>query len=166
MIFPLELLHFINSIFVIPDNSFNRLLTSTILFVICLLMVTLNFQFNQVIFGKTQEILNQNSVVKLTAEKVGKYVWKSNELGFNPLLNLKSDENYTFLITSSQNDTVKHQLKIEPRDGGEYLAESKVIEHGSSSQVTFNTGIPQILKYYCEYHPRSMTGIINVTSAI
>ncbi|HEY0579714.1 MAG TPA: hypothetical protein VGC75_03305 [Candidatus Nitrosocosmicus sp.] len=40
----------------------------------------MNFQFNQVIFGKTQEILNQNSVVKLTAEKVGKYVWKSNNL--------------------------------------------------------------------------------------
>ena len=137
-----------------------------ILFVICYLMVTLNFHFNQVIFGQTQETLNQNSIVELTAEKVGKYVWKSNELGFNPLLNLKSNENYTFLITSFQNDTVKHQLKIEPREGGEHLAESEEIEHGSSSQFTFNTGIPQILKYYCEYHPRSMTGIINVTYAI
>ncbi len=138
-----------------------------ILFVICLLMVTLNFQFNQVIFGQTQnqKTLNQNSIVELTPAKVGKYVWKSNELGFNPLLNLKPNENYTFLITSFQNDTTKHQLKIEPRDGGEHLAESKVIENGSSSQVAFNTGIPQILKYYCEYHPRSMTGIINVTSA-
>ena len=129
-------------------------------------MVTLIFQFSKVIFGQTQKILNQNNIVKLTAEKVGKYVWKSNESGINPLLNLKSNENYTFLITSFQNDTVKHQLKIEPRDGGEHLAESKVIEHGSSSQFAFNTGIPQILKYYCEYHPRSMTGIINVTSAI
>jgi hypothetical protein len=129
-------------------------------------MVTLNFQFNQVIFGQTQKTLNQNNIVKLTAEKVGKYVWKSNGPGFNPSLNLKSNENYTFLITSYQNDTVKHQLKIEPREGGEHLAESKVIEHGSSSQFAFNTGIPQILKYYCEYHPRSMTGIINVTSAI
>ncbi len=137
-----------------------------ILFVICLLMVTLNFQFNQVIFGHTQETLNQNSIVELTAEKVGKYVWKSNELGFNPLLNLKSNENYTFLITSFQNDTAEHQLKIEPREGGEHLAESEEIEHGSSSQFAFNTGIPQILKYYCEYHPRSMTGIINVTFAI
>ena len=137
-----------------------------ILFVICLLMVTLNFQFNQVIFGQTQKILNQNSIVELTAEKVGKYVWKSNELGFNPLLNLKSNENYTFLITSFQNDTAEHQLKIEPREGGEHLAESEKIKHGSSSQFAFNTGIPQILKYYCEYHPRSMTGIINVTSAI
>jgi plastocyanin len=137
-----------------------------ILFVICLLIVTLNFQFNQVIFGQARETLNQNSIVELTAEKVGKYVWKSNELGFNPMLNLKSNENYTFFITSFQNETVKHQLKIEPRDGGEHLAESKVIEHGSSSQFAFNTGIPQILKYYCEYHPRSMTGTINVTSAI
>ena len=46
-----------------------------ILFVICLLMVTLNFQFNQVIFGQTQDALNQNSIVELTAERVGKYVW-------------------------------------------------------------------------------------------
>ncbi len=139
---------------------------TSILFVICLLMVTLNFQFNQVIFGQAQETLNQNSIVELTAEKVGKYVWKSNELGFNPLLNLKSNENYTFLITSFQNDTAEHQLKIQPREGGEHLAESEEIEHGSSSQFAFNTGIPQILKYYCEYHPRSMTGIINVTFAI
>jgi hypothetical protein len=137
-----------------------------ILFVICYLMVTFNFHFNKFIFGQTQETLNQNSIVELTAKKVGKYVWKSNELGFNPLLNLKSNENYTFLISSFQNDTVKHQLKIEPREGGEHLAESEEIESGSSSQFTFNTGIPQILKYYCEYHPRSMTGIINVTSAI
>jgi hypothetical protein len=129
-------------------------------------MVTLNFQFNQVIFGQTQDALNQNSIIELTAEIVGKYVWKSNELGFNPLLNLKSNENYTFLITSIQNDTAEHQLKIEPREGGEYLAESEVIHHGSSSQFAFNTGIPQVLKYYCEYHPRSMTGIINVTFAI
>jgi hypothetical protein len=112
-----------------------------ILFVICLLMVTLNFQFNQVIFGQTQEPLNQNSIVELTAEKVGKYVWKSNELGFNPLLNLKSNENYTFLITSFQNDPAEHQLKIQPREGGEHLAESEEIEHGSSSQFALNTGI-------------------------
>ena len=137
-----------------------------ILFVICLLMVTLNFQFNHVIFGQTQEALNQNSIVELTAEKVGKYVWKSNEFGFNPLLNLKSNENYTFLITSFHNDTAEHQLKIEPIEGGAHLAESEIIKHGSSSQFAFNTEIPQILRYYCEYHPRSMTGIINITSAI
>ena len=136
-----------------------------ILFVICLLMVTLNFQFNQVSFGQTQDALNQNSIVELTAERVGKYVWKSNELGFNPLLNLKSNENYTFLITSFQNDIAEHQLKIEPIEGGAHLAESEIIKHGSSSQFAFNTGIPQILRYYCEYHPRSMSGIINVTSA-
>jgi uncharacterized membrane protein len=137
-----------------------------ILFIICLLMVTLNFEFNKVIFGQTQKPLNQNSIVELTAEKVGKYVWNSNGSGFNPLLNLKSNENYTVLITSFQNDSVKHQLKIESREGAEHLAESKVIEHGSSAQFAFNTGSPQILKYYCEYHPRTMTGIINVTSAI
>lgn len=137
-----------------------------ILFVICLLIVTLNFQFNQFILGHIQETLDQNIIVELTAEKVGKYIWKSNEHGFNPLLNLKSNESYTFLIVSLQNDHAKHQLKIEPIDGTANLAESKEIEHGSSSQFAFNTGIPQILKYYCEYHPRSMTGIINVTSAI
>jgi hypothetical protein len=128
-------------------------------------MVAVNFQFNQVVFGQTQETLDQNSIVELTAEKAGKYVWKSNDLGINPLLDLKSNENYTFLVTSFQNDTAEHQLKIDLREGGEHLAESEVIERGSSSQFEFNTGIPQILKYYCEYHPRSMTGIINVTLA-
>jgi hypothetical protein len=32
-------------------------------------MITLNFQCNQVIFGKTQKTLNQKSIVELTAEK-------------------------------------------------------------------------------------------------
>jgi hypothetical protein len=58
-----------------------------ILFIICLLMVTMNFHFNKVIFGQTQKTLNQSNIVELTAEKVGKYVWKSNGPGFNPLLN-------------------------------------------------------------------------------
>lgn len=129
-------------------------------------MVTLNSQFNQVILGQTQKTLNQNSIVELIAEKLGKYVWKSNLLGLNPSLNLKSNENYTFLITSFQNDTAEHQLMIETREGGEHLAASEKIERGSSSQFAFNTGIPQILRYYCEYHPRSMTGIINITSII
>ena len=125
-------------------------------------MIPSSFQFNQVVLGQAQETLNQNSIVELKAEKVGEsYVWKSNELGLNPLLNLKSNEAYTFLITSFQNDA-KHKLMIEPREGGEHLAESEEIEHGSSAQVTFNTGIPQTLKYYCEYHPQSMAGLINV----
>ncbi|HYO06823.1 MAG TPA: hypothetical protein VER14_07550, partial [Phototrophicaceae bacterium] len=108
---------------------------------ICLLMILSSFHFNQVVLGQAQETLNQNSIVELTAEKVGEsYVWKSNDLGINPLLNLKSNETYTFLIASFQNDTAEHELIIEPRAGGEHLVESEEIEHGSTSQFTLNTG--------------------------
>jgi len=131
------------------------------------MMAPLNFQINQVVSGQTQQILDQNRIIELVDTKVGEsYVWKNNELGFNPILSLKANTDYTFLITSFQNDTSEHELKIEPRDGGEHLLESEEIEHGSSSQFIFFTGMPQVLKYYCVYHPDSMTGIINVTNAI
>lgn len=128
------------------------------------MMAPLKFQITPVVLGQTQQILDPNRIIELVAAKVGEsYVWKNNEIGFNPILNLKADTDYTFLITSFQNDTSEHELKIEPRDGGEHLLESEEIEHGSSSQFTFFTGIPQVLKYYCVYHPNSMAGIINVT---
>lgn len=130
-------------------------------------MVPLDLQFSPDSFGQTQETLNDNNVIELTANQVGNsYVWKNDELGFNPILNLKANTDYTFLISSFQNDTVEHELKIEPQRGGENLAESEEVEHGSSIQFVFNTGQPQVLKYYCEYHPDSMAGIMNVTSAI
>ncbi len=139
---------------------------SNLLFVVYLLtLVPLYLQFSQVIFGQTQEILNENNVIELTANQIGNsYVWKNLELGFNPILNLKSNTDYTFLISSFQNDTAEHELKIEPRDGGEHIAESEEVEHGSLTQFVFNTGQPQVLKYYCVYHPDSMAGIVNITS--
>lgn len=136
-----------------------------IIFVSCLLIVPLNFQFNPVTFGQPQQTLDENSIIELIANQVGdSYVWKNNELGFNPILNLKDNTDYTFLISSYQNDTAEHELKIEPQQGGEHLAESEEVEHGSSTQLIFNTGQPQVLKYYCEYHPDSMAGIMNITS--
>lgn len=139
---------------------------SNLLFVVCLLtLVPLNLQFSQVIFGQTQEILNENNVIELAANQIGNsYVWKNIELGFNPILNLKANTDYTFLISSFQNDTAEHELKIEPRDGGEHIEESEEVEHGSLTQFVFNTGQPQVLKYYCVYHPDSMAGIVNITS--
>lgn len=139
-----------------------------LLLVGCLLtLVPLNLRFSQDTFGKTQEILNENNAIELTANQVGNsYVWKNNELGFNPILNLKANTDYTFIISSFQNDTAEHELIIEPRKGGEHLAESEEVEHGSSTQFTFNTGNNQTLKYYCEYHLDSMAGIMNITSTI
>ena len=136
-----------------------------LLFVSCLLMILLNFQPNLSIFSQAQKSLDQNNIIELTANKVGEsYVWKNSELGFNPSFNFKANTSYTFLINSFQNDTAEHELIIEPKEGGEHLAESEEIEHGSSSEFVFNTGTSQILKYYCEYHPDSMVGMINVTA--
>lgn len=130
----------------------------------CVLTISLSLQYNQVTVGQTQQTIDKNNIIELTARQVGNsYVWKNDELGFNPILNLKSNTDYTFLINSLQNDTAEHELKIEPQQGGEHLVEAEV-EHGSSVQFIFNIGQPQVLRYYCEYHPDSMAGIINITS--
>ncbi|WP_458719590.1 hypothetical protein [Candidatus Nitrosocosmicus sp. R] len=96
-----------------------------IISVSCLLIIPLNFPFNQVTFGQTQQTLDENSIIELTANQIGdSYVWKNDELGFNPILNLKANTGYTFLISIYQNDTAEHELKIEPQQGGEHLAEA------------------------------------------
>lgn len=107
----------------------------------------------------------ENSTIVLTATKIGtegtNYIWTSGERN-NPILNLKPNTNYKFIVNTTPEDINEHELKITTMQGEE-IAEGESVDEGESSQFVFNSGQPRTLSYLCEYHPTSMIGTINVT---
>jgi len=106
----------------------------------------------------------ENSKIDLTATKIGtegnNYIWTSDGRN-NPILNLKPNTNYEFIVNTMPEDINEHELKINTMQGVE-IAEGESIDQGESSQFVFNSGQSRTLSYICEYHPTSMIGTINV----
>ncbi|MBA3286368.1 MAG: cupredoxin domain-containing protein [Nitrosopumilus sp.] len=93
-------------------------------------------------------------------ETNGVYLWESNGTN-NPTLNLLPNNQYSFIIRSLPTDPAEHEFKIVLPDG-EDIVEAAEVEEGEQTAVAFNPTEPGRLKYYCEYHPQSMVGIINI----
>jgi len=106
----------------------------------------------------------ENSKIDLTATKIGtegnNYIWTSDGRN-NPILNLKPNTNYEFIVNTMPEDINEHELKINTMQGVE-IAEGESVDQGESSQFVFNSGQSRTLSYICEYHPTSMIGTINV----
>ena len=115
-----------------------------------------------------------NSSVELTAKLVNnEYRWLgSNNSTTNPVLNITSGVDNQITIKSMEGDSVEHELRIEgiSNDGdeeGDELAKSDEIEDGSSTTINFNTSDfdpsdYNSIEYYCEYHPDTMRGKIQI----
>jgi plastocyanin len=107
----------------------------------------------------------ENSTIVLTATKIGaegnNYIWTSDGRN-NQILNLKPNTNYEFIVNIMPEDINEHELKITTMQGEE-VAEGEGVDQGESSEFVFNSGQPRTLSYFCEYHPTSMIGTINVT---
>ncbi|HJT82868.1 MAG TPA: hypothetical protein VJ697_00165 [Nitrososphaeraceae archaeon] len=111
--------------------------------------------------------------VELTAKLVNnEYRWVGFNNSTNPILNITSGTDNQITIKSMKGDPVEHELRIEgiSADGdeeGDEIAKSDEIEDGSSTTVNFNTsdfdpGDYQSIEYYCEYHPDTMRGKIQI----
>lgn len=106
----------------------------------------------------------ENSTVVLTATRIGtegnNYIWTSEGRN-SPTLNLRPNTEYEFIVNTMPEDENEHELKITTLQGDE-IAESDSVDEGESTQFVFNSGQPRTLSYFCEYHPTSMIGPINV----
>jgi hypothetical protein len=115
----------------------------------------------------TTELLTEfeNSTIILTATRIGtegnNYIWTSDGRN-SPTLNLKPNTNYEFIVNTMPGDINEHELKITSAEGEE-IAEGDSVDEGEATQFVFNSGQPRTLSYFCEYHPTSMIGPINVT---
>jgi hypothetical protein len=113
--------------------------------------------------NQTEEI--ENSTIILTATRIGtegnNYIWTS-EARNSPTLNLRPNTEYEFIVNTMPEDENEHELKISTIQGEE-IAEGDSVDEGESTRFVFNSGQPRTLSYFCEYHPTSMIGPINVT---
>ena len=89
----------------------------------------------------------------------------------NPTLNITSGIDHQITIKSLEGDSEEHELIIEgisaAADEGEELIASDHVEDGSSTTINFNpsdveTNNYQSLEYYCEYHPDTMRGKVQI----
>jgi hypothetical protein len=124
----------------------------------------------------------QESSFVLTAKLVdNEYMWIDTNNGniTNPTLNITSGIDNEITIKSLEGDPEEHELIIESISSdtddttsngkGEELIASDEIEDGSSTTINFNplasqddSSIYQSLEYYCEYHPDTMRGKIQI----
>ena len=116
-----------------------------------------------------------NSPIVLTAKLIdNQYRWIGSNNAINPTLNITSGIENQIAIKSMEGDKVEHELVIEgisaggdSKEKGKKLAKSDEIEDGSSTTVNFNPSDKknsdyQSLEYYCEYHPDTMRGKIQI----
>jgi hypothetical protein len=99
------------------------------------------------------------TTVQMSAQEIDEaYRWTiDNEV--NPTLKLMANSDNTITIQNPTDE--EHEFIIESEDGEE-LASSGDIEAGESGQVMFKPTSTGMLEYYCEYHPTTMNGVIEV----
>ena len=113
-----------------------------------------------------------NPSLELTAKLVkSEYKWLGSNNATNPTLNVTSGVDNQITIKSITGDPAEHELVIEGVSGKglktEEIISSDEIENGSSTTVNFNssdidTGNYDSFEYYCEYHPETMLGKLQI----
>ncbi len=113
-----------------------------------------------------------NPSLELTAKLVNsEYRWIGSNNATNPTLNVTSGVDNQITIKSITGDPAEHELIIEGVSGKglktEELISSDEIENGSSTKLNLNTtdidtGNYDSFDYYCEYHPETMLGKLQI----
>jgi hypothetical protein len=131
-----------------------------------------------------------NSFIVLTAKMIdNQYRWiDANTNAINPTLNVTAGIDNEITAKSLEDDSAEHELVIEgvssnaaasgndeddnnDKGGGEELVKSDEIKEGSSATVNFNSADIQedddnnnyqSFEYYCEYHPDTMRGKMQI----
>lgn len=109
--------------------------------------------------SNTKEGAGNNSIVLNPKETNETYNWVNSSGGINPTLGIAKGTEYVIKI-NNPTDT-KHELIIEDAKHSE-LGKSKEIQPGKNTEFKFSTEKTGQLNYYCEYHPDTMRGVINI----
>jgi hypothetical protein len=145
-----------------------------IIVVATIFILFVNMESNLIKIYAQEEVSNPS--IELTAKLVdNEYRWIGSNNSTNPTLNITSGIDNQITIKSMQDDPEEHELIISTvatADSGndgedEELIASDHIEDGSSTAVNFNTADMetndyQSLEYYCEYHPDTMRGKVQI----
>ena len=114
---------------------------------------------NETKISNTTVATGNNTILLNPQETNETYQWVNSSGGINPTLGIDKGSEYLFKI-KNPTDT-KHELIIEDAKHSE-IAKSKEIQPGKNTELKFSTEKTGQLNYYCEYHPETMRGIINI----
>ena len=153
----------------INNKSQNKTLGIIVVVITLLLISFANMESTFKIYA--QEKL-ANPSLELTAKLVNsEYRWIGSNNATNPTLNVTSGVDNQITIQSITGDPAEHELVIEGVSGKglktEEIISSDEIENGSSTTVNINatdidTGNYDSFDYYCEYHPETMLGKLQI----
>ena len=153
----------------INNKSQNKTLGITVVVITLLLISFANMESTFKIYA--QEKL-ANPSLELTAKLVNsEYRWIGSNNATNPTLNVTSGVDNQITIKSITGDPAEHELIIEGVSGKglktEEIISSDEIENGSSTTLNLNTtdidtGNYDSFDYYCEYHPETMLGKLQI----
>ncbi len=153
----------------INNKSQNKTLGITVIVITLLLISFANMESTFKIYAQ-EKIANPS--LELTAKLVNsEYRWIGSNNATNPTLNVTSGVDNQITIKSITGDPAEHELIIEGVSGKglktEEIISSDEIENGSSTTVNFNssdidTGNYDSFDYYCEYHPETMLGKLQI----
>jgi plastocyanin len=114
---------------------------------------------NDIATSNTNLLTGNNTIVLTPSEVNGTYRWVNNSGGINPTLDTTMGNEYQIKINNPTDE--EHELIIENAENTK-VASSEEIEPGKYTEFKFKTGEIGELNYYCEYHPETMKGIINI----
>jgi hypothetical protein len=144
----------------------NKITTLTIV------VATISILFSNMESNLIKIYAQENPSFELTAKLVdNQYRWIGSHNSTNPTLNITSGVDHQITIKSFEGDTEEHELIIEgisaAGDEGEELIASDHVEDGSFTTINFNpsdveSNNYQSLEYYCEYHPDTMRGKVQI----
>lgn len=109
--------------------------------------------------SNTKEATGNSTIVLNPKESNKTYNWVNSSGGINPTLGIAKGTEYVIKIMNPT-DT-KHELIIEDAKHSEQ-GKSKEIQPGKNTEFKFSTEKTGQLNYYCEYHPDTMRGVINI----
>jgi len=150
----------------------NLIIAVTIVFTIFVIINSTDF-IN--VYSQKQNLTQTNQTsIELTGKLIGTtYRWVDSTNSINPTLIVTSGVNNQITIKSLKNDSQEHAFIIEgitTSGDKEELVISDTVHDGSSIIVDFYPLDLQEYKnyesfdYYCEYHPETMKGNIQITN--
>ena len=127
-------------------------------------IVVTMFTFSIIISSGLQSVVatqeEDNTIQLGVVEQQEVYRWSDISGSTNPTLKLIVNSNN---IVQIQNPTAEeHEMIIESQSGSE-LATSGDIEPNSSGRLLFRPNMTETLQYYCEYHPTTMKGLVELS---
>ena len=114
---------------------------------------------NDIATSNTNSLTGNNTIVLTPSEVNGTYRWVNNSGGINPTLDITMGNEYQIKINNPTDE--EHELIIENAENSK-VGSSEEIEPGKNTEFKFKTEETGELNYYCEYHPETMRGTINI----